>query len=274
MADDTKPLRISWSALQRHEACAHRNWLVMQGKSNKARDIRIFLPGNVVDRAMKAWLDGNGEGSLPALADAHLEKFLTEEKGDGVVRWRGRKDRLDVVRFCSELLTRLEPVLIERVLPYDYQTALRFTAPIQMPYLDGRPTVVHLTGEMDLLVKTPYGLWDWDLKATADKYYWKKALGQLVFYDLAATALYDVIPAGAGFLQPMAEPQILEFTFAEADRSAMWSRIARMASDIWARDTLCTTNTANCSRCDVKHACVRFKPARSGPALGPLFENV
>jgi hypothetical protein len=117
------PLRISWSAIRTHEECHQKSWLLREGKRAKVNNIRNFFPGTVVDRAMREWLDDpeHPTGGMARIISTVMTDTETEEKGhDNVVRWRNAADRNDVHEFCVTLVNRLEPILREHVLPYEY----------------------------------------------------------------------------------------------------------------------------------------------------------
>jgi hypothetical protein len=219
----------------------------------------------VCDRVMVQWL---ADPDRPAGAMvAMVEDMITtaerdaREDGDGVVRWRSADDRTDLLEFCVELVHRLEPILRELVLPYPFESAKRFTAPVNMPYLDGTLTTVNLIGEMDLLVDNR-GPHVWDLKGTKDDQYWRKVLGQLVFYDLAVLAMTGTKTVLTGLIQPMCTEPVLEFQISDDDRRAMWSRILRYATDRWRNHAPCKEGTSGCNWCETKHACPRFQPTQ------------
>jgi CRISPR/Cas system-associated exonuclease Cas4 (RecB family) len=183
----------------------------------------------------------------------------TQESGDGYIKWRHDKDRVNVRNFCVELCKRLEPILLEKVVPFDYEPAKRFKIPITLPGLDNEKLPVFLTGEFDLLVRDDNQKFHvWDLKATADNSYWKKTLGQLVFYDLAVFAMMGETPISSGLIQPMCDERILEFTFTDEDRRAMFSRVMAMMRAVWEGDHQPKKDSAGCYSCSVKSACSKY----------------
>jgi len=264
-------LSISWSALRGHEECRMRGKLLKAGKKNPQQDIRGYFPGTVVDRAMRYWLDDPDlpDGGMLASVDQIMadEEQKAKIDGDGVVRWRNKNDRLEVAQFCRELVIRLEPILRELVTPFDYQPAMRFRTPVTIPYLDGTPTEVNLTGEMDVLVRAE-GQWGvWDLKGTKDDSYWRKTLGQLTFYDVATNALFGQHSARAGLIQPMCKERVKEVSITDEDRRVLMSRVVRMAHDLWKENYTLAADPAGCFRCPVKHACPKFDSPFAGVRL-------
>ncbi len=214
---------------------------------------------------MQKWLaDPNRRaGQMAGMVDAQIERGQQEAKdtGDGVVRWRHAEDRETVRKYCTELVTRLEPILLDRILTDEFHAPHRFQAIVNVPYLDGTPAPVRLTGEMDIFVVGSEGYEVWDLKGTADPQYWRRVLGQLVFYDLAVLALYGRRTVMTGLIQPMCPEPVLMVDITDAMRSQLWARINRMAHDIWRKDHACKTKSTSCGYCEVRHACPRYDPA-------------
>jgi hypothetical protein len=274
-------LNISWSQLRSHEECKRKASLLRQKKKQEMYDARVFFPGTVVDRAMRAWLmddnrqPGGMEKSVAEVMDR--EEQHSRDTGDGIVRWKYPADRAEVTTFCTTLVTRLEPILVERVLPFEFEPSKRFRAPIEIPYLDGTKAVVNLNGEMDILVRDPARLdgpapltpWQvLDLKATKDDSYWRKTMGQLVFYDIACFAMFQQFTYFTGLVQPMCKEPIVGVSVDNQQRVEMMQRIISMAHDIWKNNFPLADTTRPCQRCDVKHACERFNPVGGRVGLG------
>lgn len=225
--------------------------------------------GTVVDRVMRAYLDTDEiqRGSMPGMVEAILEaeEVKARETEDGIVRWKNASDKKEMVQWCKDLVTRLEPILERLVIPYDYQTALRFRVPLTIPYLTGEPVRIDLTGETDLLVRDAERKWEvWDLKATVDNNYWRKTYGQLIFYDLAVKIMFGDHPERVGLIQPMCKERVLPFTITREERSVMLSRIVRMATDIWQKDFRPKESSSGCQYCGVLHACPKYQAAGAG----------
>jgi hypothetical protein len=267
-------LRLSWSALKTHEECRQKAFLVREGKSNQAKNLRSYYHGMVVDRIMRQWLADPQPGAMPGMVDEAIDTGIAEarESGDGVVRWKHSEDRNEVRGYCKELVTRLEPILEKLVLPYPFQSALRFTYPTYMPYLgNGTAAEVHLVGEMDLLVRTPSGFVVLDLKGTADDQYWRRCIGQLVFYDLAVLANSKEPTAHVGLIQPMCTNPLVTFVVDQDMRRDLWVRLMRMARQMWSGDRDCKETTSGCQWCEVRHACVRYAPDADALGFGPTL---
>jgi hypothetical protein len=264
-------LRISWSQVRSHDECHQRSALLRSGKRNPLANIRGFYHGMVVDQAMRDWLADpeHPSGAMRAAIDELIDTLAVRarEDGDGVLKWKDAGDRADLREFCVTLVDRLEPILYQHVLPYPYEAGKWFALPAVIPYLDGTPTTITLVGEMDLLVQRD-GYRPLDLKGTRDNNYWRKIVGQLVFYDLAVMMEYGQKSPGSGVIQPMCTQQVLEFVFTDEHRRTMWTRILALANDIWRGEARCTTNIHACGFCSVKHACPRFAPTTNSGAFG------
>lgn len=259
-------LRVSWSALRNFEECRQRWRLVSTGRKSPTTDIRNYFPGTVVDRVMRAWLnqDDPRPGEMPTMVDEFLEReeANARESGDGVVRWRGRNDRAVTANFCRELVTRLEPILYEYVVPFEYQPAVRFRAPVTLPGLDDEPRTVMLVGEVDVVTRDVSGDYRaYDLKATQDEGYVKKTLGQSVFYDLSMGEYYGTNPVEFAFIQPMCKQRVVHVKITNDSRMEMVTRIVKMAHAVWRQEweTL-AEDAGECFNCPVKHACPKFQP--------------
>lgn len=269
--------RVSWSMLRAHAECKQKSHLIRSSKRGPAQNIRSYFHGMVVDAVMRRWLTAPQQtpGAMVAMVDEMIQTVETQAKddGDGIVRWKNVDDRAELRQFCTELVIRLEPILEALVLPYDYEMGKRFQVPIVVPGLDGTPTTVLLTGEMDILVHDSPNWIVWDLKGTKDDQYWRKVLGQLVFYDLAVLALHGQNTTKTGLIQPMCAKPILEFVITDDDRRAMWARILRYCEDIWKQDHTCKTTTSGCTYCEVRHACPRFDVTQNDTLFGGLMEE-
>jgi hypothetical protein len=261
-------LRISWSRLRLHDECPAKGDLMRRHKS-PVQDIRSFFHGNVVDLAMRRWLDMEEPpaGWMLAQVDALFEEaeVIARETGDGIVRWKNLEDKAATLEFCRELVTRLEPILVKYALPFEWEPAKRFQVPVRIQDLGGHWREITLVGEMDLLVRDSEGrLAVWDLKATRDNGYYKKVLGQLAFYAIACKAMYGQLPAMTGLFQPMCDQQVLPVTV-DADAVAqMASRITKAARDILAGHVAPKAGNDGCAYCAVQHACPKFSFGRPG----------
>lgn len=263
-AGSRKPLRISWSKIREHEECRQKSYLKATGHKSPVMDVRNFFQGNVVDRCMRNWLDAaeQNPGVMAAMVEQELidSEARAKDTGDGVIKWRHASDRDQLKVWCTDLVSRLEPILYQYAIPYEYQPALRFAVPIELPHPDGHQEQVQLVGEMDLLVKEADKQWRvWDLKGTNDDNYWRKTVGQLVFYEIACKLMFGDWPVSSGLIQPMCKERVISFTFEKEQRMDMFYRISKVATDMWRGDVAPKASNAGCNRCEVQHACIKYK---------------
>lgn len=268
MAEPSKPLRLSWSRIRDHEECKQRGFLKSTGHRSPVADVRNYFGGNVVDRCMRNWLESDDPrpGGMAEMVHQQMEDSEKEavDAKEGVIRWRNASDRSTLETWCVELVNRLEPILYKYAVPFDYQPARRFEVPITIPHPEGYPERMFLIGEMDLLIRDNDKRWFiYDLKGTNNESYWRKVVGQLLFYEIAVKLEYGEWPAASGLIQPMCKEQVLPFVFSEENRRDMFYRITKAATDIWRRDSSPKADNAGCNRCEVQHACVKFA-ARPG----------
>lgn len=239
--------------------------LVREKKGPKLRDIRVFFPGTVVDRAMRAWLtdDDRKPGGMVECVEAVLdrEEKTALETSDGIVRWRHADDRAQIIETCGRLLTNLEPLLDKLVLPFEFEPAHNFRVNVGLPAPDGSNAVVTLVGEMDLLVRYQPEQWGiYDLKFTANKDYWRKTIQQLTFYSIARRAMFGGETVIAALLQPLIDPP---YVAAKADvdsEAQLFARLIRYAHSLWLGDFPYVESTNECYSCSVQDACPRFRP--------------
>jgi CRISPR/Cas system-associated exonuclease Cas4 (RecB family) len=258
MTEDTR-FKVSWSSLQRFEHCPQKAYLVRQGLSAPGKDVRNFLAGTVVDSIQKAWLD-NPVGNMVDLVDEHFEKSIANAQEKDTIKWRNKNDKKKIHTVCVTASIQLQPILEARVLPYGYEPAKRFYEVVNIKKPDGQLVEIVLRGEFDLLVhdSTDNRFIVWDLKTTADNDYWKKSLGQLVFYDLVILSMFGKPPKKTGFIQPLCDEQIKEFEFTNENRAEMWARITAMMQAEWKEDYAPKKDNTGCSWCEVSHACSKF----------------
>lgn len=265
-------LRISWSGLRTHEECKQKGYLTRTGKKAPLDNTRIFFAGNVTDRVVREWLNNDPEhniGMMPEMVepmvDSHREKILAgdPEKGvePGVMRWKNRGDREDVIRDCIEAVTKIEPSLLKYVVPFEYQPDFKFEAPVEIPHPNGGTETILLIGYMDILVRDDKERWwVWDVKHTRDDSYWRKTIGQLGFYDLAVELLFGQPTIRTGLLQPLCKKRELPYAVNPESRVQLMQRIIGMATDIWRDEKTPRVDNTLCNYCPVKHACSKFAP--------------
>src|SRR4051812_23644526 len=145
-------LSVSWSRLKAWENCHQQVFRRLEGKSSRAVDGRIFLPGTVADRAMRAYLelDDPRPGHILDPVDEILEKHAFNDD-QYIIKWRGNpaEDMAKVKAVVVNVLTNLEPILWREIIPHGYQAEVRFNTMIGIPYLDGRIVGVELRGGID-----------------------------------------------------------------------------------------------------------------------------
>jgi len=259
-------IRISWSALRTHEECKQRGHLQRTGRKASLEDMRNFFPGTVTDRVVRDWLledPYSSQGRMPSMVEEIMdrEEALIEE-GRGSIKWKSLSDREDVKRDCIEAVTKVEPILEELVLPYQYIPDYRFKVPMDLPHPDGGFGQVLLNGAMDIIVfNEETGKHQvWDLKHTRNNDYWRKTKGQITFYDLIVKSLFDSPTDVSGLIQPLCKEPVKEFVTTEDDRNQLLQRIMSMAKDMWAGDNSPREDNRYCGYCSVKHSCVKFEP--------------
>lgn len=270
MPDDV--LKLSWSRIRSHEECPAQGHLLATKQKSPVTDIRGYYHGTVVDICMRDWL--SSDNPQPGFMNAHVDKVFAErevaarESGDGIVKWKNASDKNETRILCRNAVYRLEPLLDKICLPYEWDPAVRFSVPMWIPGLDGAQRQIALVGEIDLLVRMPHGVIIWDLKATRDENYYRKVIGQLLFYDIAVAAMTGKWPAAAGLIQPLCKEQLPMFQFSKDDRTQLYQRIVKVATDIWSGNILPKVDNKGCNRCPTRPACPKFPKGRGRVPLG------
>lgn len=260
-------ISISWSGLRTHEDCKQKSYLARTKKLATLDNKRNFFPGTVTDRVVRNWLlnsPAQNRGIMPDMVTETVdrERKTMADKGEGVVHWRDDEDRASIEADCREAVTKIEPVLMKYVVPFEYQPDFAFKAPVQLlnPVTNQMETVT-LRGYMDILVRTaPDKWWVWDVKHTKDNSYWRKTVGQLGFYDLAVELQFGTPTVQTGLMQPLCDQRVKPYKPSEQSRTELMARIYSMAKDIWRKDHTPKPVTSGCSWCPTKHACIQFKP--------------
>jgi hypothetical protein len=265
-------LKLSWSRIRSHEECPAQGHLLATGQKSPVADIRGYYHGIVVDNCMRDWLaaDNPQPGVMAAMVDKVFDEaeLTARSSGDGIVKWKNASDKKETRELCRAAVTRLEPLLEKICLPYAWDPALRFAVPLWIPGLDGEQRQIRLVGEIDLLVRMPHGVIVWDLKATRDGNYWRKVVGQLLFYHISVAAMTGEWPVAAGFIQPLCEEQLPMFEFSKDDLTQLYQRIVKVARDIWSGNILPKVDNKGCNRCAARPACPKFPKGRGRVPLG------
>lgn len=282
------PIRISWSALRTFEECRTRYKIkYVERKAAHVREARHFLAGTVADRVMRAWLESDDPrpGQMAEMVDEFFHLHTEGEEAERI-SWKGTKTE-DMERIREKVrrtVVNLEPILEERVLPYEYHPELRFETWINLPHPNGgeAPLPVQLRGGIDLAVRTegpseerPAGRYELhDLKTTEDPGYVSKTLGQSTFYDIAFGQWIGDRrqPEAFTFILPLVEDRdpVIPITISDDDRRDMLARVIRMAHGIareqWGSEV--PEGGAPCWNCDAKPACPLHRPITARDEFG------
>lgn len=255
-------VRISWNVLRNHLECKQKTYLRRNGKKPTIQDHRNFFGGTVTDMVVREWLlrdPKDNLGVMPSMVEDVFEQELEKTKDQGYnVKWRDASDRERLMEECKLAVSKIEPALIEHVLPHSWTPDFAFKAPLEVKGTSG-PIKVTLNGYMDILVRHEDGSVDiWDVKHTKDDYYWKKTVGQLAFYDLAMSINEDVHATKTGLLQPLCKQEVKTFDIDPDWQSKILVDVSRMADDIVEGVKTKTKDVSKCQWCEVKHACDRF----------------
>lgn len=258
-------MKISWTSLKAHEECRQMGKLQRAGKRRKGVDVRNFFPGRVTDRVVRYWLQAdpiNNRGAMPDMVAEVMDKELVEvgELGE-IINWRHNKDQQEVLAACTDAVRKIEPALERYVLPYQWQVDFGFKTPILLRAPWGMDRVI-LNGFMDIIVYDPEtDTWRiYDVKHTANKDYWRGSFGQLVFYSYENQIRTGKLPIEVGFFQPLVPETVKRFRVNDYHVNALAGRIQSMAWEVWTGEDTPRYDTKICTFCDVKHACVKFKP--------------
>ena len=257
---------LSWSRLRTHEECRQKGYLQRTGRKASVDNQRNFLPGNITDRVVRDWLLGdpwNNLGGMPDMVPEYLNKAVSNAaEQNGVIIWKGAEDKANVIEKCTKAVTRIEEDLKRVVLPYEYTPDYAFKATLEVP-VRGRdePVQLLLNGYMDILVKRAEGEYGiHDVKHTEDSSYWKKTFGQLVFYDVATRLTEGTFAQHTSLLQPLCKETEKSFIITDDDRMKMFQSITNYAQDYVNNNVTPSPDPGQCVMCNVKHACVLFKP--------------
>jgi hypothetical protein len=181
------------------------------------------------------------------------------DQGSGVVHWDHAQERDNTIAWCKKLITNLEPIMVDLVLPHTYTPDLRFRSPIMVPGLDGEPRQIDLIGAIDIhVLEQPGKSAVYDLKATENPAYWKKTIMQLVFYSLAMYARDGFYPTKTALIQPMCDDRVLSLKITEEHILSLVNKITEYAHSVWMEDFIPKASDAGCSWCPVRFACSKF----------------
>ena len=258
-------IRLSWSQLRTADECRQKRFLTVSGARKQARDQRVFLPGNVTDRVVRTWLKNDPKshiGEMPGMVSETLDTIRNEilEKGERVAWKRDVNDRKQIEKDCIEAVTKIEPVLLKHVVPFEYEADFRFDAPLLLPR-DGGKELINLIGYMDIIVRGDDGrIRVFDVKHTRDSSYWRKTVGQLTFYDFAVQLLFKTKTSQTGLFQPLCAKEVYPYEVTDQARAEMYQRIVRVVTDIWNNDNAPNEHNKFCGQCEMRMACPKFAP--------------
>lgn len=268
---EEKLLSVSWSKLKTWEHCKQKAWLQSGGYKSPTANTRVFFRGTVTDRILRTWLQDENRltGQMPGMVEEYIELCEQEHKdqGTGIVRWKSPTDKQESVEWCKDLLTRIEPIVEDLIIPYmpDVKADQHLRATVSIPGLDGEPRDISMIGILDILIDSPEFLAVYDLKATADESYWKKTIMQLVFYSIIIEASGHRSPDATALIQPMCKEQIKYIQITPAHQASLMQKVVSYAHSVWAADFAPKESDAGCLNwCEVSHACVKFKKNEEG----------
>lgn len=243
--------------------CHQKAYLQSKGIKSPAQNLKMFHKGTTVDRILRDWLKESSPqlGVMASRVEQYMNLVEQEyvEQGAGVVRWEHYTERDNSISWCKKLLTRVEPLMQELVLPYECTPDFRFKTPIMIPNLEGVPTKVNLIGAIDIVVKETEDRYAvYDLKATENATYWKKTIMQLVFYSLAMYSITGYYPVKNALIQPMCKDQVLSLRITEEHILSLVNKITEYAHSVWRQDFSPKESDTGCDWCPVKFACSKF----------------
>lgn len=256
----------SWSRLQKFMECRQKAKLYGEKKGIADKPSRNFLPGRTIDLVCRNWL-ANPQGTMVSMAQSALDECIGEikESDDEYLRWRDKSDREKVTQFIENALINLEPILKAKVIPFEYEQAVWFRTKIRITGVNGETAEINLIGEKDIVVHSPEvdgippGQFVYDLKGTGNKDYWKKCIGQMVFYDLETLASTGKPTLGTAIIQPAVEPNYVPIPVSNEMRTKILSDIVAMYHATQTNNFPVSPVYTPCSMCECKNACPKFK---------------
>jgi hypothetical protein len=261
------PAVISWSGLKRWEHCPQHHLRVIRKEVERSQMGRVFLPGTICDLVQRRWLESAAPqpGEMAEMVGTVFADVVAE--GESVIKWRGNplQDQQEVLAYCRQTVTTLEPWLVRNVLPYDYQPEVRFRAHMKVPYLcEGERLfgIVKMIGGIDIVVRDDQGKFRlYDLKTTKNDGYIRSTLAQLIFYDLAWGVIqgdfYHAVEWG--FVTPALPEPYIPITVGREDRAAMLSRIIKYCHGVWADQWQPKADDDGCNWCEARGSCEKFR---------------
>lgn len=240
----------------------------MEGKGDTVKDGRRFIHGTLADRAMRRWLDQDEE-QLPGQMDTYVDDLwdeLVEHNDEYKITWKDdvAKDKAYVRALSKTVVNNVEPFLLKRVIPFEYEPEFRFRVPLQIPDSAGYARTIVLNGGMDIAVRDPNTgkVFLYDLKATTNENYISQGImPQLIFYSIAWTLMFGtpIEDITAAFLTPACKAQYRELNITSEDRRHLMTRIVRCANALWDKaKPVCTDKDSECYFCDARRICPKW----------------
>lgn len=259
-------IRISWSGLKRYEECGQRHLRNVRREVKSQQNGRIFLAGNVVDHSQRQFLNEGGKpGRLIELIPEWMDRLCdpTDEDAEYIIKWQGNPaaDRKKVLDKCLLAARRLEPILLEHVVPYTYEPEKKFKVWVGIPDPWGNRVGIQLTGGIDIVVRDDDGNFKlFDLKTTADKNYLRSSAGQAVFYDIAWGHWWGdrAQPATFGFIAPLLTEKMIPIAVNDGHRRVMMQRIIKAAHGMIRDEWKPKESNSGCSWCEAQPWCPKF----------------
>ena len=284
-----KPITLSWSRLHDWMKCKQRTKLTFQKKKSKITNVRNFLAGSVADLSMREALDNAKKDSDGRLLELSLDELLApvQSKWDKaitaveddakdnsnrkVLAWSGldpEKDQRELLNKILVTLKNLHPLIEERVVGHRFIPEFRpkRMPVIGIPGLNGETVFIQLFLAVDIAIQvkegdSPTQLGDWgiyDLKTTSTEAYLEGTLPQLVFYDLAFSALTGKFPVEHELWAPLANPMVRRVQIDDSHRKQMINWIINFCHGVWKGEDSFTADASNCYNCPTKNACPKM----------------
>lgn len=263
----TKPFRLSWSRLKNFETCRTRTRLLQKGMGASIVNGRPMLAGNIADRAMRQWLDNRvfNPGGMHDLVPDIFNAF-TSAGAERPMKWLGNPvdDQTNIINKVHTAIDVLEPILLEKVTPFQFIPEFRFETGLKVPYLDGTSRTIQIFTAMDICVNRgtennpDFAIYD--LKITESDDYIRKTLAQLTFYDIGMFAHFGYYANEHAYIAPLLKDPMIYNYVTDEDRLATLRSIMSYCDAIWKDDlyTMIEEDGWECYNCSVRQACPKY----------------
>lgn len=236
--------RVSYSALERFEACSMR-FLLHRERKRSALPPRYVLKGNSLHAGLGLWIESGGRISVYQGAVWEFERRLREERP----AWT-KAETVEVLGEVKAGAERTQELLEGRWLDPHSAGALVSEASLFRAYPGWM-----MEGYIDLMVAR--GREVWDLKSGR----WHA--DQLVFYDVLVEAVMGFRPDVVGVIEPLGRG-LVTVPISDEHRADMRRRIQVYVERVTADDYKFEGYPDECGRCLSKPFCSRWDAARSG----------